>query len=218
LHRREGDHVNSPQEHPLLMSGPLVVATLRDVEPKTQTRRLTREGWLEGWFRCLDPEDPADMPNILAQCPYGVVGDRLWLRERQRVAAVERRGKDTWIHVVYEADGARSDWLPYPDRLAAPVIGKCLAYGGPRETSRIDLEITAVRVERLQAITEEDARAEGVTLEPCTHPDCGSGQGRCAADSYRATFAVLWDRINGKRSSWASDPWVWAITFRRIRP
>lgn len=114
------------------------------------------------------------------------------------------------IQVRYEADGAVSDWLSYPARLATPKVGKCLAYGGPRETSRIDLEVTAIRVERLHDITEEDARAEGV------EPDFGNAN-TCAGRDYRRSFERLWDLINGERASWASNPWVWVVGYKLLR-
>ncbi len=156
-------------------------------------------------------------------CPFGAPGDRLWVRERfspYRVPGgcacsiadatyavlvdgthVDRDGEITPGLATYSEgawDGVR--WRP--------------SIHMPRWASRIALEVTGVRVERLQAITEEDARAEGV--------DQGEGgrlypSARAArALSYRAGFEHLWNAINGKRAPWASNPWVWVVDFRRV--
>jgi hypothetical protein len=79
----------------------------------------------------------------------------------------------------------------------------------PRWASRITLEITSVRVERLGDISEDDARAEGVAPVPF----CKAGR-RDGLEHVEA-FENLWDRINGKRASWASNPWVWVVAFQR---
>jgi hypothetical protein len=190
------------KERPILFSGPMARALLDGT--KTQTRRLVKPQPNEDGLS-IDSE-PIEYGRAwrgsdgsIRNCPYGVPGDRVWVRERMRVAAIEHEaGKAVRVQVVYEADGARSDWLPYPERLAPPVMRKCLAYGGYREASRIDLEITAVRVERLQAITVPDIEAEGFANE--------------------LAMSVLWDEINGKRAPWASNPWLWVVSFRRVRP
>jgi len=85
----------------------------------------------------------------------------------------------------------------------------------PRWASRITLEITAVRVERLQDISEEDAKAEGV--EPIGIPAVDPFTGEHLGDepSWRYGFQCLWERINGKKHSWSSNPWVWVIEFAR---
>jgi hypothetical protein len=89
----------------------------------------------------------------------------------------------------------------------------------PRAASRITLEVTGVRVERLQAITEDDARAEGVLdrsemttieLEEDLHP--------AGLPWARPRFKTLWDAINGKRASWEANPFVWCVSFKRLRP
>jgi hypothetical protein len=89
----------------------------------------------------------------------------------------------------------------------------------PRWASRITLEVTDVRVERLHEITDEDARAEGVAKFFDTLPSIGRTQtlttGECAADAeYRSGFALLWDEINGDRALWKANPWVWRVGFR----
>lgn len=83
----------------------------------------------------------------------------------------------------------------------------------PRKLSRITLEIAEVRVQRLQEISEDDCEAEGLTDEDTR---C---EGECGATPcmlLRPAFQRLWDSINGKRAPWSSNPWVWAISFRRL--
>lgn len=166
------------------------------------------------------------------RCPYGVVGDRLWVRE-------------AWAGLDELADGTSPDppqTIGYRADHTAVVFGAGLvprpadtrhwnwehssvrwrpSIHMPRWASRLTLEIASVRVERVQSITEADARAEGVALgqRPCSYVGrCNSG--RCPAHNYVPAFAALWDSINGARPgcSWADDPWVFAISFRRLRP
>ena len=92
----------------------------------------------------------------------------------------------------------------------------------PRWASRITLEVTGVRVERLQDITEEDAMAEGIealdgdldAAEICRAAKLVGG--RCGPEDGLTWFAALWERINGKRAPWASNPWLWVVSFRRV--
>jgi hypothetical protein len=103
----------------------------------------------------------------------------------------------------------------------------------PRWASRIDLEILSVKVERLQDITEEDARAEGAPLVgtvgcPCEGEEEDPGPthlARCrwgdieidpGITPHKASFRVLWNQINGDRAPWDSNPWAWRIEFRRV--
>lgn len=129
-------------------------------------------------------------------CPFGKPGDRLWVRETFA---------DIGCRLTYRADlydGAHcmvKKWIP--------------SIHMPRSASRVLLEITAVRVERLQDISEEQALAEGVR-------DAGEGffdvedSKHFAADP-RESFASLWSSINGE-SSWDANPWVWCVSFRRV--
>jgi hypothetical protein len=97
----------------------------------------------------------------------------------------------------------------------------------PRKESRITLEITNVRVHRIWSITDEDARAEGVTPYTPPHgcvsldqrvPGPGFSDCRLGDQPYRLPFADLWDKVSGKRAPWEVNPWVWALTFRRVTP
>ena len=178
---------------PILFSGPMVRALLAGT--KTQTRRVAKPQpfWV----------NPGDgQPNPMPKCPYGVPGDTLWLRE-------------TWFQsedssmVHYRADNDD----PYVTRWR-PSIHM------PRWASRITLEVTGVRVERLCAISEADAAAEGVT-------QCGDGgwhaedTGRDGSspcwDTASGSYRLLWESINGP-GSWAANPWVWVVSFRRVTP
>lgn len=86
-----------------------------------------------------------------------------------------------------------------------------------RWASRITLEIVSVKVERLQDISEEDAKAEGVELEACRYVGrCNSS--RCLGHSYCHGYAKLWDSIYAAKHPWASNPWVWVVEFRRVQP
>lgn len=194
------------KERPILFSGPMVRAILAGT--KTQTRRMVRPGVLaDGW-----PDvPPLAIAYAAERCPYGVPGDRLWVRETF--------AGDDCCGYVYRADHENAD-LRAGDlddgeqsiRRWSPSIHM------PRAASRLDLEISAVRVERLQDISEADAQAEGV--EPFFTRFSGIGReqritsGELAADAERrASFAVLWDEINGDRALWISNPWVWALSF-----
>jgi hypothetical protein len=112
-------------------------------------------------------------PKAWGPMPYWP-GLQLWVRERQRVIEVEQvhrgdpaaLGPALRIRVAYEADGAESDWIEYPVRLlGAPQGGKCLSYGGFRESSRLTLNVASVRIERLHELTGDESLLEGI--EPC---------------------------------------------------
>lgn len=198
------------KERPILFSGPMVRAILEG--RKTQTRRVCKE----------QPSWTDVSPAWLARCPYGVHGDRLWVRETWCLAHPDyhdeaegrRLGRPIrpdgwWCHYAAtdndvesgDKEGA-SPWKP--------------SIHMPRWASRITLEVVQVRVQRLQDISEEDARAEGVEARipraVVTPSGAVTNDGLSASEAY----AALWDSINGDRAPWSSNPWVWAISFRRI--
>lgn len=196
------------KSRPILFSAPMVRAILAGT--KTQTRRVVREdagnrGKLVGdhvryWRR--GEEDPRrwcgcdGLGSIgWVLCPYGEPGDRLWVKEAIRF---EQAWEDGYESSVFVADGARTKADAWPWKLKT-LPGMFMSRG----LSRITLEVVGVRVERLQDISEEDARAEGVdqlvlpgfVLTP------------------REAFCRLWDSINGP-GAWDAKPWVWRIEFK----
>lgn len=187
-------------ERPIIFSAPMVRAILDG--RKTQTRRVAK---LTSGGHVKEPRGnrrwhPAD-PAATAACPYGQVGDRLWVREAWWQLLHE-------TPVRYRADNN----LLYDEVTWRPSIFM------PRCASRITLAITDVRVERLQAITRYEARAEGIPDGGCL--SCGESE-PCGCPNPRPdaryAFVWLWDSINAKRGhGWDSNPWVWAITFERI--
>jgi hypothetical protein len=176
------------RERPILFSAPMVRAILDG--RKTQTRRLARV--THPWFK----------PGDIRGCPHGEPGDRLWVRETW--------GQDTSGKVWYRASCEEGNTPNYGWRPSIHLR---------RRDSRIDLEVTGVRVERLQAISHEDARAEGVMSMSESEVRSMTPKGRTwTRGPAVARFECLWDAINGKRSAWASNPWVWVIDFKRVRP
>lgn len=175
-------------ERPIIFSGDMVRAILDG--RKTQTRRV------------MKPQpSPADVfvgdhglgmgPQF--RCSYGQSGDRLWVRETWACECCGRTLEYRAVHgrcegLSYRADGGTggsSGWR-------SPIHM-------PRWASRLTLDITEVRVQRVQEISEEDAVAEGVDIW--------------------ADFRPLWDSINAKRGfGWDVNPWVWALTFKPVPP
>lgn len=198
--------VATKKERPILFSGPMVRALLDG--SKTQTRRVVKR------------QPPADVASIRvshyhptvidrrgdeqpgaeifgaysddgewgSKFPYGEPGDRLWVRETFRDYTEHELG------LAYRADwpdeNIKRQWIP--------------SIHMPRWASRISLEVTAVRVERLQDISRGDAMDEG-----CPFPNMATG------DDPRTWFSDLWSQINGA-ASWDANPWVWVVEFKRI--
>ncbi|AHG22160.1 phage-like protein [Chania multitudinisentens RB-25] len=145
-------------------------------------------------------------------CPLGAVGDRLWVREAWQVIHSEYdedeityapeipKQQDNYWHPIYEVDfkGESREERGFPWRPSLHM---------PRWVSRLLLEITAVRVERLQDISEEDAKAEGAapSTRAITPPEA----------IYRVGFLNLWWSIYGEES-WQANPWCWVIEFKLV--
>jgi hypothetical protein len=216
----------NPRERPILFSGPMVHALLDG--RKTVTRRIVRER-----AGCRIDVRSDGVPVYVTRasddggepipCPYGKRGDRLWVKETWRPRPsldVEGIPDGAGVSVQYAADGAEVfvDERRIPDTWTMP---KSATHGNvssllmPRWASRILLEITGVRVERLQAITEDDVRAEGVTAAAVA---ALLGRDPPADAGPLDLWQLGWDAINGDRAPWSSNPWVWRIAFRRIKP
>lgn len=197
------------KERPILFSGPMVRAILDG--RKTQTRRVVKNAW-----QCLPLENVAYQRDAIAKCPYGVPGDRLWVRETwwtyPHVISnrLLRDGADTWPKVngepiAYAADGDADIWS-HLDWVKKPSIHM------PRWASRITLEVVGVRVERVQDISEEDAKAEGLDfMEPNRFASPGSNEWM----TFDAAFECLWDTVNGD-GAWDRNDWVWVVEFKRL--
>jgi hypothetical protein len=196
------------KERPILFSAPMVRALLDG--SKTQTRRVVKPqpSILAGELLCWKDNALTD-DQMAALCPYGQPGDRLWVREswHQRgkfVFALPDSDKRSWLgtrEIAYSADAKR----PGHDWRSRPSIHM------PRWASRITLEITEVRVERLQDISEDDALAEGCSSTAIVHEDGEDYTGHYASEEYQD----LWESINGP-GSWDTNPWVWAVSFKRL--
>lgn len=165
-----------------------------------------------GLFHWFLGEQPEEVNPISVRCPYGVPGDRLYVREtwRNEPVSIATGAAYNGARVVYRADCENAAELPGSPW--KPSIHM------PRWASRLTLEVVSVRVERLQSTSEVDAQAEGVEFDGRwwlggVHPVKGSLQ--CWPDA-RMAFSKLWDSINGKREgcSWDANPWVWVVEFR----
>lgn len=200
------------KERPILFSGPMIRAILDG--PKTQTRRAAKHPLAQAAVRVSSHNGQSEFDCILADesggmihCPYGKPGDCLWVRETWRD---EVPGCPSGL--TYRADHI------HPDGDGPTVIKWKPSIFMPRAASRILLELVDVRLERLQDISEEDAIAEGVErdgeLWKCYCGKCPEGYPR--RTSATASFMSLWDSINRKTYPWNSNPWVWALTFKRL--
>jgi hypothetical protein len=192
------------RERPILFSGPMVRAIMDG--RKTMTRRVVKPqpemvfdgeslsdgNAYGGWEPKLPP---------WSKWPYQL-GDTLWVRETWKLWEDPQDGHD-WV--LYRAGGKMSfpnvPDLPMPNDPFADKWKPSIFM--PHWASRITLEVTGVRVERLQEITEKDAISEGIISSDYDK-------------TYRYAFSVLWDSINGKKYPWSDNPWVWVIEFRHM--
>lgn len=188
----------SKKERPILMSAPNVRPTMDG--SKTQTRRVFKAKNGSLW---PNPNDLPGMRQILRNCPYGQPGDRLWVREAWSTHACFDHLPPSKCpkSIHYWADGEIQTGK------ARPSIHM------PRWASRITLEITGVRVERLQDISEADAIAEGIDPKQANKTLLSIGAKTISGPV--AEYSALWESINGA-DSWNANPWVWVIEFRRV--
>ena len=205
------------KERPILFSGPMVPPLLAG--NKTMTRRIIRNQGIVDKF-----ENQERVPFEALDCKYGRnPGDRLWVRESLIKSKPDAEGEE---YVLYEADRSPAI-LCYDPQGVENIYGwperwsnrkKISPRFMPKKYSRLTLEITGIWIERLQYISEEDARAEGVVPNRFEN---GFGQLYPSGGKtpYRRAFAMLWDDLNAKRGyGWEVNPWVWVIAFKRIKP
>ena len=186
-------------EHPLLMRGPLVRATLAG--RKTQTRRpiipqpdddivaVRYDAIADLWLGNTPEDNDLGYTSSWAErCPLGKAGDRLWVRETWTAAMHEPKGPDDCLYRADDNRGvedlAEAKWTP--------------SIHMPRWACRLVLPLASVRVERVQGITEDDAKAEG---------------GEPIGGSYREGFREVWQSIYG---TWDANPWVWVAEWKEI--
>ncbi len=225
------------KERPILFSGSMVRALLAGT--KTQTRRTSKLDLInenpQRWndVRCFDGEwsfrqTKPDNGRVIAEemicCPYGQPGERLWVRESLRFEAgflddAALRYADGACRSIGPNSGAVPDsgLVIYFRLLDKAKAGKRIigvpSIHMPRWASRINLEITDVRVEQLNKISAADAQAEGIAgiaLEDIPK----DGTGRVLLDPV-AGYRSLWEEINGA-GSWDLNPWVWVVGFKRV--
>lgn len=226
--------LTTPKERPILFSGPMVRAIMDG--RKTQTRRIVKPQpptveavkKLSGSdFRLFaDAHFPRDVfrvagpvwavrdlgPQTQWKCPYGGLGDRLWVRETfcqkcedgYPVYTADGNLDSSCYHYradgyhVVKADGDGGTEFTKDGREASPWKPSIFM---PRHASRLTLEVTAVRVERLQEITEADAQLEGFQQTNTVLA--------------RSEFIRTWKLINGG-GTWSANPWVWVVSFKRV--
>ncbi|EPG3317668.1 hypothetical protein L4Q78_005940 [Pseudomonas aeruginosa] len=200
-----------PRERPILFNDQMVRAILEG--RKTVTRRVVKPQ-PDFLGSMVDPNTPFKTLNAglhaRITCPYGEPGDRLWVREAWAA--------DAQVDAIAPSDLSQGEPIWYPADLSVRQTGCSMISKGrvrpsihmPRWACRILLEITAVRVERLQDISNDQAIAEGID----THPMGFYGNGCITAGG---AFLELWESINGD-GRWADNPWVWVIEFKRVAP
>lgn len=213
------------KETPIFLKGALAQAAFDG--GKTQTRRLVRPqpdiaqaGYIPGDGVCarFTPEDERyGRLGQVIRCPYGGVGDRLWVRETHmrephpsEVGLTREMIPRTWDAACAAADtihyaAAPGAWMLADGRRWTPSIHM------PRTACRTLLEIVSVRIERLQDISDADLQAEGIMR--CEHELVDDGCMGLYAPS--ELFSMLWSGIYGT-NSWLANPWVWVIEFKRV--
>jgi hypothetical protein len=205
-----------PKERPIIFSSEMVKAILDG--RKSVTRRVVKLRDPSQTYSVFGDDGWPESANEAGEwnkdrCPHGQPGDRLWVRESWR------RSRGQSAELFYKADYGEYDQTEKGPWLSPLFMS--------RADSRLALEITAVRVERLQDITFDDCLAEGIVGTDAwravqvdeiqittTDPNKGIDEGW---ESYtRVAFSKAWDKINGKKHPWSSNPWVWAISFTHV--
>ena len=227
------------KEHPVLFNSEMVRAILDG--RKTQTRRVIKgipSNFCFGDVAAVTNGDrwaisrskhnplsgcwpPKDEPGF--KCPYGQVGDRLWVRESVKVigmGADYMKGEGGECAFRYEADETTTGYIWIPDRIKQLKMGQKCPNGCFKELSRIHLEITAIRVERVQDITAREAKSEGIHKENGdkyyrTHaPEIAQAGELSPIQSFRHLWnGIYWDT----GYEWDMNPWVWVVEFKHLQ-
>ena len=209
------------KERGMIFNGEMVRALLSG--RKTQTRRpikwkqtrFTEIGEREDGSKWPWSEDAEHACDFWHPCPFGAVGDRIWVRETFCTVDDTQYGGEKWVDYratpKFEASHP-AGWDCAPNDAEALKWRPSIHM--PRWASRILLEITNVRVERLNAISQEDAQAEGMDLTGWRPTYSDPDNGREVMPPYD-NFAELWSSIYGEEI-WQANPWVWVIEFKRV--
>lgn len=166
------------------------------------------EALIEGW-----PKQEREMGNFgrcqRIKCPYGQPGDRLWVRETWRP---KPWAKDRHSHpeVAYRADDKSGSLNQNLEILKKLLPGWKPSIHMPRWASRLNLEVLSIDVQRVQDISEADAKAEGCQIPEVMHAD-----EPIESYDYRTYFRALWDDTNGA-GAWERNDWCWVVDFKRI--
>lgn len=227
------------KEKPIIFSADIVKAILDG--KKTMTRRVIKSNHDLSRYTHVDFDIDGDNKWELVRIndlkrtytkignPYGNVGDRLWVRETWIQGyddpLIESEGDDeNAVSIIYKADGKEEyrtcsaetaeNWGDFS--ADSEMVGFKSPIHMPRWASRILLEITDIRVERLNDISEEDAVKEGM---PPSHPSIDRISIQHGFNSFsQSCFAQLWDTLNTKKGyPWSSNPWVWVIEFKKVK-
>ena len=189
------------QEHPILFSTENVKAILEG--RKIQTRRVVKpqprvildlfQHNGNAYVQTNLLERDKNLLNGCIKCPYGQVGDRLWCKE-------------TFCQVCFKKDGERDVCYKEDldvEHMACKLVKFTPSIFMPRWASRITLEITGIRVQRLREISHEDITVEGF----------GDGY---TDIGWNYVFGQAWNKINGKKYPWKLNPWVWCLEFKLV--
>ncbi|MCU6669960.1 hypothetical protein M8013_14530 [Enterobacteriaceae bacterium H4N4] len=226
-------------ERGMIFNGEMVRAILDG--RKTQTRRVIKLSHERGMLNPVVRGRNGEISSVSCRlapmlCPFGQPGDRLWVRETWALLGNEDgccvdwrdnlcKGDEKSAARIYRASCEQragdyslwsipddADWKPHTENQKFEGAWRPSIHM-PRWACRILLEITNVRVERLNDISRADAIAEGM---PPSHPSIDAvSQGLGYPDFSRSAFAQLWQSLYGEES-WQANPWVWVIEFKRI--
>jgi hypothetical protein len=216
------------RERGIIFNAEMVRAVLEG--RKTQTRRIMKDqpevipqesefGDPGFWIPWNEGKTMVRNKDMRIACPFGLKADRLWVRETFRVHS---RATDV-ATLVYRAS-ERQSWTQQTHRVPVEHCNKPVSPENwtpsihmPRWASRITLEITGVRVERLQDINVEDVVAEGVkTLGgEMWGPKWWIDAPKATINDALLKFSIMWSKIYGEES-WQANPWVWVIEFKRV--